>query len=170
MVAAGIKAVLKVKDTGELARVLKTLRDADRAAVHVGVLAVNEDVALRATVNEFGSPEKNIPERSFLRKTFDEKRTPLRDVQKRALSRVIAGKITVEEGLSIIGQWFQREVQRTITDTYSPPNAPSTIAKKGSSHPLIDTGEMRQAIAYEVNLKGGPARGIQVIGSGEVTP
>lgn len=34
-----------------------------------------------------------------------------------------------------------------------PPNAPYTIKKKGSSQPLIDTGEMRKAITYVVRDK-----------------
>ena len=35
----------------------------------------------------------------------------------------------------------------------TPENAPSTIAKKGSSNPLIDTGEMRSKVSHEVKNK-----------------
>ena len=31
------------------------------------------------------------------------------------------------------------------------PNAPSTIRRKGSAQPLIDTGELRKAITYVVD-------------------
>lgn len=37
-----------------------------------------------------------------------------------------------------------------IDNTYTPPNSPETIKRKGSSHPLIDTGEMRRSISWEI--------------------
>jgi hypothetical protein len=33
----------------------------------------------------------------------------------------------------------------------SPPNSPVTVALKGSSKPLIDSGEMRGAVTYKVD-------------------
>jgi hypothetical protein len=33
----------------------------------------------------------------------------------------------------------------------TPPNSPVTIALKGSSKPLIDTGEMRGAVTWKVD-------------------
>jgi hypothetical protein len=41
-------------------------------------------------------------------------------------------------------------VKQQITDLRSPPNAQSTIERKGSSNPLIDTGLMRQTVTYKV--------------------
>ena len=43
------------------------------------------------------------------------------------------------------------KVQQYMTDLRTPPNAPSTIAKKGSSNPLIDSGMMRQSVTYSVS-------------------
>ena len=37
-----------------------------------------------------------------------------------------------------------------FTDGTLTPNAPSTIKKKGSSRPLIDTGQLRQSISNKV--------------------
>lgn len=42
-------------------------------------------------------------------------------------------------------------VQQYMTDLKTPPNAPSTIAKKGSSNPLIDSGAMRASVTYSVS-------------------
>jgi hypothetical protein len=33
----------------------------------------------------------------------------------------------------------------------SPPNSPVTVALKGSSKPLIDSGELRGAVTYKVD-------------------
>ena len=43
------------------------------------------------------------------------------------------------------------KVQQYMTDLKTPPNAPSTIAKKGSSNPLIDSGAMRASVTYSVS-------------------
>jgi len=37
-----------------------------------------------------------------------------------------------------------------IDSGFSPPNAPSTIAKKGFDHPLIETGDMRDSLEARV--------------------
>ena len=42
-------------------------------------------------------------------------------------------------------------VQQYMTDLKTPPNAPSTIAKKGSSNPLIDSGMLRGSVTHSVS-------------------
>ena len=46
-------------------------------------------------------------------------------------------------------------VQKTIKEGSFVPNAPSTIRKKGSDKPLIDTGRLRQSVNYHIKPKGG---------------
>lgn len=43
------------------------------------------------------------------------------------------------------------KVQQYMTDLKTPPNAPSTIAKKGSSNPLIDSGMLRGSVTYSIS-------------------
>lgn len=50
-------------------------------------------------------------------------------------------------------------VQQYITDLKEPPNAPSTIKKKGSSNVLIDTGAMRNSVTYTI-AKQKPGEGL----------
>lgn len=45
---------------------------------------------------------------------------------------------------------FQGAIQKEITNIKEPPNSPYTIAKKGSSNPLIDTGKMRQSVKWKI--------------------
>jgi len=68
-------------DTGKLRNSITHKVEGD--AVLVGVFA--EDVCVYAAVHEFGSPKKNIPQRSYLRKTFDE--------QKEEIERLIDNKV-----------------------------------------------------------------------------
>jgi hypothetical protein len=53
--------------------------------------------------------------------------------------------------LGRMGALIKGQLQISINQLTSPPNAPSTIRKKGASKPLIDTGIMWQAVDYEVS-------------------
>ena len=71
----------------------------------------------------------------------------------------------VEEGLTSaqimkrVGAAAEGAIRQYITDLDTPPNAPSTIRRKGSSNPLIDTGAMRQSVTSTVVRKK-PKEGI----------
>ena len=53
-----------------------------------------------------------------------------------------------------MGAMAAGKVQQYIADVFiPPPNSPRTIARKGSSHPLIDTGQMRQSITWQRTKK-----------------
>jgi hypothetical protein len=106
-------------------------------------------------VHEYGSAAAGIPERSFLRSTMTAKQEELVGEVARLIAQIAEGKMTVERALGILGARGVAEVQKTITtgDGVPPPNAPATIAHKGSSRPLVDTGRMVQSIAYDVKLR-----------------
>ena len=63
------------------------------------------------------------------------------------------GKITAEQMLNAIGVFQKGLVQNEIVDGEFVPNAPSTIKRKGSDRPLIDTGKMRQSVNYVIKKK-----------------
>lgn len=94
--------------------------------------------------------EVNIPERSFLRSTFDEKNDEWYQYSLKLLREVIAGKTTAHEFGEKLGAKIQRDIQRKMRDMSSPPNAPSTVAMKGANNPLIDSGRLRQSVTYKV--------------------
>lgn len=52
--------------------------------------------------------------------------------------------------LALMGEDIAAALDQSITDFTSPPLAPSTVAAKGFEKPLIDTGDMKRAISYEV--------------------
>lgn len=52
--------------------------------------------------------------------------------------------------LDVAGAAIAGQLRQSIVDTNSPPNAPSTIARKGHSKVLVDTGHMLQSIDHEV--------------------
>ncbi|MFZ5440466.1 MAG: hypothetical protein ACOZQL_10680 [Myxococcota bacterium] len=128
-----------------------------RPFVKVGVLGKTavrdlglDNVALAVT-HEFGVPGR-IPSRPFLRSTFDLKRDDWGNLLARLITKALKGSITVEQVLGLIGQRASADVRNRITVGTSPfvPNAPFTIAQKGSSRPLVDTGRLVQSISYQV--------------------
>lgn len=78
---------------------------------------------------------------------------------------------TIEEGieegrdptqiLNRVGLVAAGEVQMYITELRTPPNAPSTIAAKGSDNPLIDTGAMRRSVTYQIQRGPMPEEGLE---------
>lgn len=95
--------------------------------------------------NEFGL---GVPERSFIRAWFDAAKGENYELAKRMLEAILHNKISMETALEQMGAKFAGEVQKRIAEGIPPPNAPSTIAEKGSSTPLIDKGQLRQSVTY----------------------
>ena len=110
-----------------------------------------------ATVLEFGAPSVGIPERPYLRDTFDLNAARYEEILTLGIKEATKPanlehfdaelrKVIEITAIAAVG-----DVQEAIaTPGAFAPNAPLTIAIKGSSVPLIDTGRLRQSIDYEV--------------------
>lgn len=59
-------------------------------------------------------------------------------------------KNTVDQALDYIGKELADTIQVAISDFSYPANAPSTIAKKGSDVPLIETGTLMDKAKHKV--------------------
>lgn len=101
-------------------------------------------------VHEFGAPNKNIPERSFMRAGFDKSRKELLDMSLKLYDKILAGTMSTKFTLQLLGLKHVDQIKSFITDLRRPVNAPSTIRQKGSSNPLIDSAQMRNSIQHEV--------------------
>lgn len=103
-----------------------------------------------AAVHEFGAPSAGIPQRSFVRATVDTHRGEIRALQERLAGQILRGELPAETALHRLGAFVAGLMQRTITAGIAPPLKPETVARKGSSTPLIDSGQLRSAIVWEV--------------------
>ena len=103
-----------------------------------------------AVFNEFGAPMAGIPARSFIRDTADQYRTQWADMADRLRKKVMQGGLTIEQALGAMGEVILRDVRARMRAGIAPENAPATIAAKGSSTPLIDTGQLINALAWEL--------------------
>jgi hypothetical protein len=101
-------------------------------------------VAEVAAFHEFGT--RTIPQRSFIRAWFDESLAENRGLIRSQLTLAASGKISLESALARVALKCEADVKRRIRNRIPPPLATSTIARKGSSVPLISTGQLRAAI------------------------
>lgn len=151
-------------DDRALQALKKRLAQFNAAKVEVGILAAHGgalkppggDLTLAeiGLLHEYGDPASGLPERSFIRKTALDQAKKIADFEAKLMTLVIDGKLTPMRGLALLGAMMAAEVKKTITGgrVGGPPLAPSTIAAKGSSKPLIDTGTLVGAINFEVTV------------------
>lgn len=151
-----------VDDKG-LDRLRVALRDLSATEVFVGILASgkaneahkdedgNDTVATQQDVGtwmEFGTG--HVPERSFLRETIAVKRNEIETRLAAEVRKVLTGKQGVDAAMEHVGQFVVGLCQARIKEGIGPELDQSTIDRKGSSTPLIDTGQLRSSITYEV--------------------
>jgi len=171
-----IKTTIVDKGWEAIKERINTVRGAG-AVVSVGVQGIEGaanhqgttlSVAQLAAVHEFGKvihqPRMNrtirIPERSFLRATVDMYRDAIARRQVLLSQGYILGKFELKPAMELLGQYVVGLIKQRMANGIPPANRPWTIAKKGSSKPLIDTGQLRNSITYKVELRA--PRGIAV--------
>lgn len=105
-----------------------------------------------AVIHEFGAPKAGIPERSFVRASFELHRPEYLLMLKRFITSALLRRETLVKALSVIGQAMASDMKKLITTEggHPVPLAPATVARKGSSVPLLDTGQLVNSITYVV--------------------
>ncbi|KOY81571.1 hypothetical protein I6G82_08365 [Lysinibacillus macroides] len=146
-----------ISSSNSIPQLINELKKLKKYEIHVGIFGSDDaEYAMIASVHEFGitiQKEKGsivIPERSFLRSTFDEKQNEWFKFVEKQMAHVLNRRIGAKTLCERLGAKMVADVQEKLTDLDTPPNAPATIAKKGSSNPLIDSGGLRQRITYKV--------------------
>lgn len=91
-----------------------------------------------------------IPERPFMRNSVRNNRNKYQTILRAEAKHILLGDTSLSSTLRKLGQVGMQDIRAEISALMSPPNSPVTIARKGSSKPLIDTGKMRQAVTYKV--------------------
>ncbi len=107
-------------------------------------------VAQVAEWAEFGIGQ---PQRSWLRGWVDANKDEINERVDHEMGQVLRGRRTEEQALKRLGVWLQGQCQLNLAnhpDNGLAPNAPSTVRQKGSSTPLINTGQLRSAISHKI--------------------
>ena len=143
------KPVKSVKDLDN--RILEAAKKAKDRRVKVGFHSGKDttdsegvSALFKAVVNNYGL---GVPKRPFMAVAFAQNV----DKYKKFLgAKIKEDPESIETHLDKLGAIGRSDIQKSIIDLKSPPNAQSTIDAKGSSNPLIDTGHMNQAATWEV--------------------
>lgn len=56
---------------------------------------------------------------------------------------------SLDKAMNMVGVMATANAKQFMVDLKSPPNTAATIKAKGSSNPLIDTGQLMQSISYK---------------------
>lgn len=120
---------------GELARRVAKASNAKQLSVGFfegETYADGTPIAAVAAWNEFGTP--TIPPRPFMRQTVKDGQSDWGKLAETALKH---SNLDAAQALEICGRMVQGQVQDQVKDWSDPPNAASTVAKKGFNNPLI---------------------------------
>jgi len=159
----------------DLARIRRELGALSKMSVHIGILGeADSEMLTIANVHEYGctinvtpkmraylhymglhlKPDTetiNIPERSFIRASFDTGQSELAKIADNAIGKVINGKKTAKEAMEEIGLLAAQWTQNYINDGYvTPENSDFTLDRKSQSTTLVDSGRLVGSITHEV--------------------
>jgi len=111
-------------------------------------------IIMVGTVHEFGSPSRNIPQRSYLRSTINGNRKKYLGMLKKLATKITKENMSPLKALNLLGLQVKSDVQSKIRAIKQPPlKSPSKkrIGEgKEGANPLIDTGHLIQSIQYKV--------------------
>ncbi|MGV1985591.1 hypothetical protein ACQZ5N_03155 [Agrobacterium sp. 22-221-1] len=140
-------------------KVPRTLPGPQRVKVGFPAGEADADNIQKAIWNEFGTRGGAsgggwggpIPERPFMRNAMRANQIRYVTAMRSSASKIVRGETTLHQTMQKLGIFAQGHIQQEITSLSSPPNSPVTIEIKGSSNPLIDSGEMRAAVTFKAD-------------------
>ena len=138
------------------------IQGSEAEAPHPEVTERNEDGSPKSTkagkatnadigaIHEFGM---GVPERSWLRGTMDREKKSHQSALTKAATEILNGA-TVDAALGNVGELVLLDIRKTIDRSIGLEQlSGTTVENKGSSKPLIDTGDLKQSITYVVIKK-----------------
>lgn len=122
-----------------------------------------------AAINNFGSKSANIPARPFGSTLMENYGGEIKKFYSKEIGDSLKGKRPMKQALDRVGFIAAGFMKQNLSAGKWEPNAPITVfggwmsrggksffvKGKKSSHPLIDTGEMRRAITWVLRKAGG---------------
>lgn len=148
---------IKQRDPGWLKRLLQRYSSGSVLAVgypasETGGIRYPDgtSVIMVAAVNNFGSSTRGIPARPFMIEGAEPAIEATAPIAAALIPALNAGRATAADILGDMGPFAEAAFKEKITQGPWEPNADSTVAEKGSSSPLIDTGLLRNSLTHVV--------------------
>ena len=133
-------------------RLKENCRKLEGQKIVVGIVGkAGSDVLKIAHAHEYGVPGK-LPERSFIRASFDQDKDKLGEIVDSQVSKVLAGQTTPAAAVNAIGAQAAQMVQNFIDDNRVKPQ--SDFKRKQIHTTLYETGtHIRDRISWKVEEK-----------------
>lgn len=167
---AGMSGAAVEFNDGPMRELAQFMRRVGNLVVRVGVVgpsaseragASEMTLAQLATIHEYGSgispgQPGHVPERSFLRSALAARRGDIAALITAQMKRILSRETDQEGALNAIGAQIAAWIKAPVLEGagIAPPLKQATIDRKGSSRPLVDTGQL---IAHGVTWIVGPA-------------
>lgn len=111
-------------------------------------------VAYVATVQEYGWAAGGIPARPTMRPTAEQQRGEWAETMRQGAKAALNGAGTARDALERLALKAAGDVSASIAALTAPALSAQTIARKGFSKPLVDTGTMLRSVTGVVEEKG----------------
>lgn len=151
---ANIKKKYREVDHG-FDETLSSFKKGKTKTVNIGIVSSSTaqhnsgmSMADLAALHEFGGG--NIPERPFMSQTMNKNDKTIGKKIRALYKKVLDKAITEDKALGLLGEFIKNKMRAEITGGDFTKNAPSTIAKKKSDSPLIDTSQLLNSIDWEL--------------------
>ena len=100
-----------------------------------------------AIANNYGI---GVPRRDFMTPSAKRWNKFFKESLAKVQKELLANKINPNKFLKAMGQKGADIISQEIISLSTPPNSPATIAKKKSSNPLVDTGDMARSTTWQI--------------------
>ena len=133
----------------EFERLKSACQSMDGKKIVVGIVGdgVDSEVLKIAAAHEYGTDK--LPERSFIRASFDADQDKLGSIVSGQVNKVLSGQISAHAAANAIGAQAAQLVQNFIDENRVKP--PSDFSKKTQHTTLYETGtHIRDRIAFKV--------------------
>ena len=153
---------MEIRRTGNASAIKKVLEELDRKEIKVGFFESAKytdgtPIAYVAAIQEFGYGP--IPPRPFMRPAEQKNAAKWQAGIASGVKAALNGAVTIEHALEQVGMVAAGDVRKAIKAVTAPPLADSTISarqrrlkgkKPASTKPLVDSGQMIQAVTSAV--------------------
>lgn len=113
-------------------------------------------VAQLMAIHEYGSVSRGLPARPIFAITYNKNKGDMYHYVGVMLTNILAGKRTMERGLSKIGARYEGMLKETFTRGDVKPLSPAYKKRPSgqkvdsSSKPLIDTAQLKNSVSYKI--------------------
>lgn len=143
--------------TDNLDKILKQVAKIAKRSVLVGIPEGSErsdgeiSNAALAYIHELGAPAANIPARPFMAPGIEDAKERITAQLEKGSKALMEGNAhKADQALNAAGLIAVNSIKNKISDGDFAPLKDSTIKRKGSDRPLLDSGQMRNSITYLV--------------------